>query len=115
MHFIHYRDHVYTHLGVQPYACLVCEKSFNSQEERTQHMQEHMKPPQKSQLQKSGDQKKFRCRVCHEILVSRAAYGQHLKEKHWNSKQTAEILRELSESSMNEKLNEVLTNDSSYT
>ncbi|OXU31088.1 hypothetical protein TSAR_014245 [Trichomalopsis sarcophagae] len=109
------RDHVYTHLGVQPYTCLVCEKAFDSQEERTQHMQEHMKPPQKPQLQKVGDQKKFRCRVCHEILVSRAAYGQHLKEKHWNSKQTAEILRELSESCMNEKLNETLTNDSSYT
>lgn len=101
---------MYTHLGVQPYICLVCEKMFDSQEERTQHMQEHMKPQQQK-----CDLKKFRCRVCHEILVSRAAYGQHLKEKHWNAKQTTEILRELSESSMNEKLSETLPNDFTFT
>lgn len=51
------------------------------------------------------DVKKFRCRVCHEILVSRAAYGEHLKKEHWNSKETSEILKEISESSMNELTN----------
>ncbi|XP_011494099.1 PREDICTED: zinc finger protein 510-like [Ceratosolen solmsi marchali] len=103
------RDHVLTHLGVQQFSCLVCNKTFVTQDERTLHMQEHMKPQQKN------EQKKFRCRVCHEILLSRIAYGQHLKEKHWSAKQTSEILQELSESSLNEKVNEQLNKCTSST
>lgn len=82
-----------------PFACILCDKKFSSNLKRTQHMEEHMKPSQKTDL------KKFRCRVCHEILVSRIAYGEHLKKEHWNSKETSDILKEISESFMNEQAN----------
>lgn len=62
-------------------------------------MEEHMKPSQKK------DVKKFRCRVCKEIIVSQTAYVEHLKKEHCNSKETSAILKEISESSMNEQAN----------
>ncbi|XP_023246815.1 zinc finger protein 652 isoform X2 [Copidosoma floridanum] len=128
------REHIATHETVeqeqnqQPskkhhFDCYLCTDSFVTIDERTQHMQEqHMQiqeqctqstevpciqpAPEQLSTSKKVDTKKFRCRVCHKIIVSQKTYIAHLKNVHTNSKQTSEILRELSESLINERRNE---------
>ncbi|KAL7287761.1 hypothetical protein TKK_0018142 [Trichogramma kaykai] len=96
------RNHSYTHHNDIKFSCDICNQSFGSLLERTQHKKTHNNGYETITVSNSAnissDTKKFRCRVCFDILVSRAAYGKHLKEKHWNSKQTAEILKELTDS-----------------
>lgn len=89
------------------FKCVWCENSFLTNDERTQHVQEmHMPPLQQSIKLPSpvkNDSKKYKCRVCLNRFVSTKVYINHLKSEHSDSDQINEILKKLSESSMNGK------------